>query len=155
MTATSLDSEPLIAGAHAHGYERIGKVLTDVSVLSPSEGWAAGGIVSNAQDVARFYRALAQGKLVRPATVRGMQVKVPFPVFGTKIWGYGQGLFTRPLPCGPAFGHPGSIPGYLADAWNSPDGRHQAVLLLNLGEHSRSDAASGAIQHAVDTAFCG
>jgi hypothetical protein len=81
--------------------------LTDVSVLSPSHGWAAGGLVATAQDLARFYRTLYRGQLT-----------------------------------------------YLAEAWNSKDGKRQAVLLVNLGELSRTDRASAPIQKAVETAYC-
>ena len=153
MTATSLDSEPLIAGAHAHGYERLGKGLTDVSVLSPSEGWAAGGIVSNAQDVARFYRALAQGK------------REPRARAGHAGQGAVRGLRHEDVGLRPGAVHEADVvrhgrraprldPGYLADAWNSPDGNRQVVLLINIGEHSRSGAATSAVQHLVETAYC-
>ena len=68
--------------------------------------------------------------------------------------GYGQGLFKRPMGCGTAFGHPGAIPGFLADAWTSKDGNRQAVLLVNIGEHSRSAKASAALRHTLETAYC-
>jgi hypothetical protein len=32
--------------------------MTDVTAISPSYAWAAGAIVSNADDVARFYSRL-------------------------------------------------------------------------------------------------
>ena len=154
LTATSFDTEPQIGGAHAHGYELLGKPpLTDVSILSPSHGWAAGALVSNAHDLARFYRALYRGQLVSPALVKQMQTTVPV-VPGAKTFGYGQGLFKQPMGCGTAFGHPGAIPGFLADAWTSKDGNRQAVLLVNIGEHSRSAKASAALRHALETAYC-
>jgi D-alanyl-D-alanine carboxypeptidase len=154
LTATSFDTEPQIAGAYAHGYELLGKPpLTDVSILSPSHGWAAGALVSNAHDLARFYRALYRGQLVSPALVKQMQIAVPV-VPGAKTFGYGEGLFKRPMGCGTAFGHPGAIPGFLADAWTSKDGNRQAVLLVNIGEHSRSPKASAALRHTLETAYC-
>ena len=154
LTATSFDTEPQIAGAHAHGYELLGKPpLTDVSILSPSHGWAAGALVSNAHDLARFYRALYRGQLLSPALVKQMQTTVPV-VPGAKTFGYGQGLFKQPMGCGTAFGHPGAIPGFLADAWTSKDGNRQAVLLVNIGEHSRSAKASALLRHTLETAYC-
>ncbi len=155
LKATSLDSEPRIAGPHAHGYELLGKPpMTDVSVLSPSHGWAAGGLVSTAPDLARFYRALYRGQLISPALVKQMQTPGAYAAFGIKGLGYGLGTFKRTTRCGTAYGHPGAIPGYLAEAWNSKDGKRQAVLLVNIGELSRSDKASAAIQRAVETAYC-
>jgi D-alanyl-D-alanine carboxypeptidase len=154
LKATSFDTEPRISGQHAHGYELLGKPpLADVSVLSPSHGWAAGALVSNASDLARFYRALYRGQLVSPALVKQMQTTVPMAPRLTSS-GYGLGLFKLPMRCGTAFGHPGAIPGFLADAWSSKDGSREAVLLVNIGEHSRTAKASAALRHALETAYC-
>jgi D-alanyl-D-alanine carboxypeptidase len=61
LRATTFATTPRIAGRHAHGYMRIGQPsLEDVTALNPSWGWAAGAIVSTADDVARF--ALASGR---------------------------------------------------------------------------------------------
>ena len=40
--------------------------LQDVTLVSPSYAWTAGAIVSTASDIARFYRALLGGRLLRP-----------------------------------------------------------------------------------------
>jgi D-alanyl-D-alanine carboxypeptidase len=155
LKATTFSAGPRITGQHAHGYELLGKPpVTDVSVLSPSHGWAAGGLVSNAPDLARFFRALYRGQLISPALVRQMQTPGPHAVFGVKGWGYGLGLFKKPTACGAALGHTGSIPGYLAEAWSSKDGSRQAILLVNIGELSRSERASAALQKALETAYC-
>ena len=154
LKATTFDTEPQMRGRYAHGYELLGKPpKTDVSVLSPSHGWAAGALVSNAPDLARFYRALLRGQLLKPALVKQMLKPVPFTVI-TKTWGYGFGLFMRPTSCGPAYGHPGGIPGFIAEAWSSKDGNRQAILLVNLGEYSSTAKTDAARQNALDAAFC-
>jgi D-alanyl-D-alanine carboxypeptidase len=67
LRGTSYDSSPRIAGQHAHGYGLVGKPpAKDVSILSPTWAGAAGAIVSTADDVARFERALLQGRLPGP-----------------------------------------------------------------------------------------
>ena len=93
-------------------------------------------LVSNAPDLARFYRALYRGHLLRPDLVKQMQNTVPLA--GAKSVGYGQGLFGQQLGCGTAFGHAGAIPGFLAETWSSKDGSRQAVVLMNIGEYSSS-----------------
>jgi D-alanyl-D-alanine carboxypeptidase len=71
LRATSLDTNPRIAGRHAHGYSRFGaRRRFDISVLNQSWAWAAGAIVSTADDPARFYRALLGGRLLPPASSR-------------------------------------------------------------------------------------
>jgi len=153
LSSTSFDTEPRIAGPHAHGYERLSKRLTDVSVLSPSYGWAAGAVVSNAPDLARFYRALLGGKLLRPELLRAMEA----PVANGKsaVAPYGLGLIRMSLGCGTVFGHAGSIAGYEAYAYNNKDGRRQAVVLVSLGEFSQSRKSAEAIQHLLATTYCG
>ena len=42
LQATTFDTQPTIAGRHMHGYFPLNKRLTDLSVLSPTAGWAAG-----------------------------------------------------------------------------------------------------------------
>src|SRR5262249_52632931 len=48
LRTTTFDTKPTIAGRHMHGYFLLNRRLTDLSVLSPSAGWAAGAIVSSA-----------------------------------------------------------------------------------------------------------
>jgi D-alanyl-D-alanine carboxypeptidase len=153
LNATSFDTEPQIRGQYAHGYESLGKPApSDVSVLSPSHGWAAGALVSNVQDLARFYRALYRGQLISPALVKQMQTSVPHKTIGN--WGYGLGLFKKPTRCGTAYGHPGGIPGYIAEAWSSKDGSRQAMVLTNLGEYSSTDKGEVARQRVLEDAYC-
>ena len=73
-----------------HGYFPLNKRLTDLSVLSPTAAWAAGAIVSTADDVARFYRALLQGRLLRADLLREMETTVPM---GLAVERYGLGLW--------------------------------------------------------------
>jgi len=153
LRSTTFDSGPVITGAHAHGYEIVNKQMLDVSVLSPSHGWAAGGLVSNAPDLARFYRALLGGKLLPANLLRAMETTAPMGS-GTSRGIYGLGLFKSTFGCGAVYGHPGAIVGYEAYAYNSKDGRHQAVVLVSMGAFSQSTAAGEAIDGALATAYC-
>jgi D-alanyl-D-alanine carboxypeptidase len=146
---TTFDTKPRIAGRHAHGYELVGKRLVDVSVLSPSFGWAAGAIVSTADDVARFYRALLRGRLLRPALMRAMQTTVDAGPLGVR---YGLGIARADLPCGRAWGHQGGMPGYETWVWNSKDGARQIVLFAS--RETSSPKAERARERVLATAFC-
>ena len=150
---TTFDTGPRIAGRHAHGYELEGKRLVDVSVLSPSFGWAAGAIVSTADDVARFHRALLTGRLLSPDELRAMETTVQTAALGPGT-GYGLGIARLPLPCGSAWGHQGGTPGYRAWALNSKDGSRQIVVLVNR-DSSLSTKADRAADRVLATAYCG
>jgi D-alanyl-D-alanine carboxypeptidase len=123
LRATSFASAQRIRGAHAHGYLVTGsRSLRDVTAVSPTHGWAAGAIVSTADDVARFYRALFSGRLLRPDLLAAMQT-------ATDRWGLGLERFED--PCATPWGHGGAIPGYISLTRSSADGRRQMVVLVN------------------------
>ena len=160
LRATSLDSAPRIAGRYAHGYFL--RPLEDVTVGSPSVQWAAGALVSNADDVAHFFRALLGGRLLRPDQLRAMEtMTTPVPGFS-----YGLGLQKLRNRCGVFWGHSGGSPGYIANAFNSRDGSRQVVLLVNATASSLSAPVNGfqffhlpsragdAAERLIQTAYC-
>jgi len=128
LRATSLPAGPDIAGRHAHGYFL--RPTTDVTVGSPSVQWAAGALVSNARDLARFFRALLGGRLLRPDLLELMTTTVAAPQLGPGQ-AYGLGLQKVPERCGVLWGHTGASPGYVADALNARDAGRQVVVLAN------------------------
>jgi D-alanyl-D-alanine carboxypeptidase len=152
LRGTTFDTGPRIAGRHAHGYELEGKRFVDVSVLSPSFGWAAGAIVSTADDVSSFYRALLRGRLLRPELLRAMESSVVAGELGPGVR-YGLGIAEVPLPCGPVWGHQGGTFGYQAWALNSKHGTRQIVVLTNRASVSKK--AEQALERVLATAYCG
>jgi D-alanyl-D-alanine carboxypeptidase len=100
--------------------------------MSPSISGAAGAIISNAADLDRFLRALVDGDLLPPASLRAMK-----PTPGSGGGGYGLGLGRAELECGPVLGHDGDIFGYTSVTMVSPDGSQGLVLLLNGAVQSR------------------
>jgi D-alanyl-D-alanine carboxypeptidase len=151
LRATSLDTGSAISGPHARGYELLADPpLADVSSLSSSFAWTAGAIVSTADDLARFYRALLRGKLLRPDLRRAMLTTVD----SGQGFRYGLGLGMRRLPCGPAWGHAGGFPGYHTWALSSEDGKRQVVVFVNR-EDSLPNAAGEALERVLATAYCG
>jgi len=125
LRSTVLATSQGIAGAHAHGYLVQGKnQLQDVTLVSPSYAWSAGAIVSTASDIARFYRALLGGRLLRPELLQAMK---------TTTDRVGLGLYQTPSFCGrpDLWGHDGALAAYLTLAFNSEDGKRQFVILVN------------------------
>jgi D-alanyl-D-alanine carboxypeptidase len=158
LQATTLPTGPGIAGRHAHGYFL--RPLEDVTLGSPSVQWAAGALVSNADDLARFFRALLGGRLLRPDLLQLMTTTVAAPLLGPGNT-YGLGLQKLPEPCGALWGHTGGSPGYVADALNSKRGRRQVVVLVNAtgplsaaGLFGLPTRAAHAVDRLIDTAYC-
>jgi len=123
-------AETTIEGKHARGYFMLGAPpLVDLTEISPSISGAGGAIVSTVADVAEFYRALFQGRLLPPNLLAAMKTTIPSG--GDLGQRYGLGLEEYETQCGTAWGHSGSFPGYLNYAFSSEDGKHQAVLMIN------------------------
>jgi D-alanyl-D-alanine carboxypeptidase len=160
LRATTFDTQPTIAGRHMHGYLPLNKRLTDVSVLSPTAAWAAGAIVSTTDDVARFYRALLRGRLLRADLLRQMAATVPMGAasnaYGLGLWRTGtMALSSTPFRCGAAWGHNSDWVGYNTNAFNSKDGTRQFVLFVNRDEVAFTPAIAKAIFAVGSNAYCG
>jgi D-alanyl-D-alanine carboxypeptidase len=143
-----------VTGPLAHGYRppsHAGVVTgspVDVSDEPATWAWGAGAIVSTADEVAQFFRALLQGEVVPPDLLEEMQALVPA---GRNR--YGLGLAVYPTPCGPAWGHTGNANGYVTIAWNTRDAGRQAVLMTN--SYPLSPDLEAALRSAQILAFCG
>ncbi|MEV8394662.1 MULTISPECIES: serine hydrolase domain-containing protein [unclassified Streptomyces] len=139
---------------HPKGYyaDKPGAPLRDVSEQDPSWGWAAGAMISTNSDVNRFFTALLDGRLLKPAQLKEMRTTVPAegdPVPGTR---YGLGLMSKPLSCGGlAWGHGGDIPGYETRGGVTESGRSVNVSVTVLPTDL---AGAMEVDEAVDAALC-
>lgn len=86
--------------------------------------WAAGGMVSTAEDLSVFFRALSAGDLLSAAALEEMT-----DVRGRA--GVGLGVWRVQMPTGPGYGHGGEIPGYTAFAAVRPASGDVLVMLAN------------------------
>jgi D-alanyl-D-alanine carboxypeptidase len=149
LTATSFPSDTRIDGAHADGYVGFATLprlrsLVDTSIVSPSLGWAAGGIVSTGDDVTSFYAALLGGRLLPPSLLTAM--KTPVPGFH-----YGFGLLQVNTRCGSVYGHEGDLLGYRTVLYSRPDGSRVGLVMINV---DRTYVPQSELQAAAENAFC-
>jgi D-alanyl-D-alanine carboxypeptidase len=147
------DRETVIEGRHAHGYFLLGPPpLVDVTEFSPSITGAGGAIVSTVGDVARFYRALLKGRLLRPDLLGAM--KTTLLADSDVESRYGLGLAEYPTPCGTAWGHSGAFPGYLNYTFSSADGKRQIVLMVNIDPFAIPPATLQQFYDLLYKAYC-
>jgi D-alanyl-D-alanine carboxypeptidase len=85
-----------------------GHPIHDVDWANPNVSWAAGGIVSNARDLSRFYSALLSGQILSSASLARMKDTVAAGAEG----GYGLGIVSMSSRCGRWWGHGGWILDY-------------------------------------------
>jgi D-alanyl-D-alanine carboxypeptidase len=148
LGATSFPAGISIDDTFAHGYVSLapGTSLIDATpILNPSFAWSAGGIVSNAADLGKFFSALFKGRLLPAAQLREMKTVSPPAV------DWGLGLRLNPTKCGTTFGHDGDFPGYRNTVWATPNGRRVAVAMINIDD---SRVPWSKLRAAAATALC-
>jgi serine beta-lactamase-like protein LACTB, mitochondrial len=72
MSATYFDHVDALIPKRAEQYVRAGSSWRNAPYADLSNKWAGGGILSTAEDLARFHVALDEGKLLKPATLKEM-----------------------------------------------------------------------------------
>lgn len=158
LRATSYPAVTRMPAPAVHGYlgsapglpVPAGRLLDVTSLLSPS-AWGAGQIVSNADDLTRFFAALLGGRILPPPQLHDMTKSVegsgpaPFTV------PYGLGLDIVQTRCGTAYGHSGDMPGYRNLVWAAADGDRVAAVMVNVVNRGPS---WGAIRRAAMDALC-
>ncbi|MFD5399293.1 serine hydrolase domain-containing protein [Streptomyces sp. NPDC127097] len=133
LTGTSLPlgADPVLPGPHSSHYTKLFSPDPDATVynvteLQTSPYWAAGGMISTAADLNRFFAALLGGRLLRPEQQREMFTMVP-----TESWlpgaTYGLGVSRLTLPSGTQLWGMG---GALFGSWSYVYGTHEGTHLL-------------------------
>ncbi|KAA9377718.1 beta-lactamase family protein [Microbispora cellulosiformans] len=142
-------TERTIPGTHLNGFTTDEKGgLEDITRSDSSHAWAAGGMISTAADLNRFYFLLTRGKIIPASLLAQMKRTVPGPGLA-----YGLGLMSLTLPCGAeVWGHKGHIPGYATYSFYSD--RRDLTVVAN-AMHPRDDAATDqAVNRLLAAEFC-
>jgi CubicO group peptidase (beta-lactamase class C family) len=120
----------------AHGYFGDDDWTLEVS---PSTGWAAGGIVSNATDLLKWLDALIYGDVLSESSRDAM--RTPSTLNNGEERGYGIGLSLRHTDQYGSFtkiGHGGDAIIYRSDLFHIPESGHTVVALVNGFPHEAS-----------------
>jgi D-alanyl-D-alanine carboxypeptidase len=99
--------------------------------LNPQFEYAGGGLASTAEDLARWSKALYEGKAFKKKeTLEAMLAGVDASSGrgGGKGTKYGLGVQIRESPWGTSYGHDGWFPGYLSEMEYYPD--HQVAIAV-------------------------
>ena len=103
-------------------------------VTNPQFEYAGGGLASTPEDLARWAKALYEGKaFTKPETLKAMLdgVDATSPRGGGKGVKYGLGVQIRESDWGPSYGHGGWFPGYLTEVEYFPKHRVTIAVQFN------------------------
>ena len=97
--------------------------------INPQFEWTGGGLACTAEDLARWAKALYEGRAFDPSLLPKMLDAVPAKLGpDTK---YGLGVIVRPTPLGTGYGHSGYFPGYLTEMMYFPDHKIAVAVQVN------------------------
>ncbi|MGG2464763.1 serine hydrolase domain-containing protein [Streptomyces sp. RGM 3693] len=163
LTGTYLPhgSDPTIHGPHSRHYTKLFQTDPDAPVhdateLDSSMFWAAGGMISTARDLNRFFGALLGGRILPPDQQRDMFTTVP-----TRDWisnaAYGLGVSSVTLPCGETvWGMGGALFGSWSYSYGARDGEQLVTTNVN-GDWCDGgwDDPIGIFTDLLQARFCG
>ena len=158
LSRTILPSAPTLPEPFTHGYipPPLGELYGgtpgqqfDSTLISPSWAWAAGALVSTADDIAAFYRLLLTGRVLAPPTLQAMKTVVHHG--GSDAYGLGLASFRLRYPCRWAWGHTGQVLGYSSFAWSTAKAGRQVVLLVNT---MFTDRQFNVVREILNSALC-
>ncbi|MEU8760889.1 serine hydrolase domain-containing protein [Streptomyces sp. NPDC048659] len=136
---------PRIEGRHNHGYQVMTRAdgsteLRDVTAWGPTEGWAAGDLISTTADLERFTKALFAGRVVRGPLLEEMFTlpKVADVKSGAPA-AYSVGLSMMRLGGREVWGKTGSRWGYTTAIASTRDGARTLVYSVNATDAKGQD----------------
>jgi D-alanyl-D-alanine carboxypeptidase len=144
------------SGGLAHGF--IGSAtfpdipagtLIDVTpALNGSWFWGAAAIVSNGDDVTKFFASLLGGHILPANLLAAMKTATPNSPDGFR---YGLGLALVRTPCGTAYGHVGDFTAYRNVALAKANGKRVVDVMVNVDE---TDVSWSELESDAEVALC-
>jgi D-alanyl-D-alanine carboxypeptidase len=97
--------------------------------INPQFEWCGGGMASTTEDLARWAKALYEGRAFDPSLLRQMLDGVPAKL-GPEAK-YGLGVIIRPTALGISYGHSGFFPGYITEMIYFPEHKFAVAVQVN------------------------
>ena len=129
---TFFAKEEEIPGGYVSGYWDFNEdgTLDNISIANISWTWAAGAMVSNAQDLDTFARSLFKGDLLEPQILEQMLDITP-ATDSDNYSSYGLGVGTIESPNRFWYIHRGQTLGYRSNMWYAPEDDLTYIELIN------------------------
>lgn len=99
-------------------------------VFNPQFEWTGGGMVSTAEDLSRWAKAMYEGRAFSKYALKEMLEGVESPQLGRNSK-YGLGVIIRPTSKGLTYGHSGFFPGYFTEMMYFPKEKIAIAVQVN------------------------
>ena len=128
------DHDESLPEPHARGYLTVAGKPVDLTVCSPSHAGAAGGMISTAADLNRFFAELLTGNLIGAPERQEMLATI---ATGTPGVDDGLGITRYTLPNGTVvWGKDGGFHGYRTWVFQTADATHQLAVSMTTAQTS-------------------
>jgi CubicO group peptidase (beta-lactamase class C family) len=139
MDDTGYGADPDVVERQVKGYSLKDGAAAPAAKLSMTQPHAAGALVSTVDDLARFSRALHEGRVLEPATYARMIT----PVGRAQDASYGYGIQVSAVRGAPALQHDGGIHGFTAQLTYVQGPDLTVAVLHNSDSPSPAQSPSG------------
>lgn len=134
MTGTTYDDAGAIVLHRVRGYTRVGQERRNADFVSISAAYAAGGLLSNVDDLWKWEQSLAAGKLI--PRERLVQARSENKLADGRGTGYGFGWAVGTLDGHATAEHGGRIPGFQSYCIRASDAGVFVAVLYNTDEEA-------------------
>lgn len=131
MTHSFFDRNNQLIAGRVTGYRTEGTAVRNVDFWSPTIMYAAGGILSNTEDLFAWHRSLYTYKVIKKESLE--KALTPCRLKDGTLTGYGYGWYTKTINGIRTIEHQGGLPGFQTKAIYYPDDDVFMVILSNNG----------------------
>ena len=125
-----------------------GTLIDVTTLLNGSWFWGAAAIVSNGDDVTKFFASLLGGHILPANLLAAMKTVTPNSPDGYR---YGLGLFRVQTACGTAYGHDGDFIGYRNVVYAKANGKRVVDVMVNV---DATDLSWSELEGEAQVALC-
>jgi CubicO group peptidase (beta-lactamase class C family) len=131
LAHTYFDSSSIIIPNRVNGYRKEEDVFKNVDYWSPTIEYAAGGLISNVDDLFKWHKGLYSYQILKKETLQ--KAFVPYQLKDGTETGYGYGWFIKTSNGIKSIEHEGGIPGFKSNVIYFPAEDIFIATLYNCG----------------------
>ena len=146
MTNTYFDWGDNIIPGKVNGYRKKGAAFFNAAYWSPTIAYSAGGLLSNAEDLLKWFKGILSYKIIKKETLA--KAFTPFKLEDGSSITYGYGWYVQNTGQVRSIEHSGKMNGFLSNEMYYPDQDVFIVALFNC-ENAPRDEVSTEISEIV------
>lgn len=137
LSHTCFDYQDRLIPGRVSGYRREDTSFSNISYWSPSIEYAAGGILSNAEDLVKWHQSLLAYQVIKKESLE--KARTSYQLKDRKLTGYGYGWYLKDYNGIRSVEHQGGLPGFQTNEVYFPEEDVLIIMLSNNGNTNIDD----------------